>query len=67
LRDRAAHGHSARDWVRGSPHASADIRALFCNTCDLLGIEWRVMNARNISVARWASAALLDEFVGPKA
>jgi hypothetical protein len=48
-------------------NASADIRALFCDTCDLLGIEWRVMNARNISVARRASVALLDEFVGPKA
>ena len=47
-------------------NASADIRKLFCDTCDLLGIEWRVMNARNISVARRASVARLDEFVGPK-
>jgi hypothetical protein len=47
-------------------NASADIRELFCDTCDLLGIEWRVMNARNISVARRASVARLDEFVGPK-
>jgi len=47
-------------------NASADIRKLFCDACDLLGIEWRVMNARNISVARRASVARLDEFVGPK-
>jgi hypothetical protein len=47
-------------------NASADIRMLFCQACDLLGIEWRVMNARNISVARRASVARLDEFVGPK-
>jgi hypothetical protein len=47
-------------------NASADIRKLFCDTCDLLGIEWRVMNARNISVARRRSVARLDEFVGPK-
>jgi hypothetical protein len=47
-------------------NASADIRKLFCETCDLLGIEWRVMNARNISVARRGSVARLDEFVGPK-
>jgi hypothetical protein len=47
-------------------NASADIRKLFCDTCDLLGIEWRVMNARNISVARRTSVARLDEFVGPK-
>jgi hypothetical protein len=47
-------------------NASVDIRKLFCDTCDLLGIEWRVMNARNISVARRKSVARLDEFVGPK-
>jgi hypothetical protein len=47
-------------------NASADIRKLFCDTCDLLGIEWRVMNARNISVGRRRSVARLDEFVGPK-
>ena len=47
-------------------NASDDIRRLFCDTCDLLDIEWRVMNARNISVARRASVARLDEFVGPK-
>lgn len=47
-------------------NASDDIRGLFCRTCDQLGIEWRRMNARNISVARRASVARLDEFVGPK-
>jgi hypothetical protein len=45
---------------------SADIRGIFCDTCDLLGIEWRVMNAWNISVARRASVARLDKFIGPK-
>jgi|SRR5215216_3332295 len=48
-------------------NASSDIRRIFCDACDLLGIEWRVMNARNISVARRESVARLDEFVGPKA
>jgi hypothetical protein len=47
-------------------NASGDIRMLFCDTCDLLGVEWRVMNARNISVAKRGSVARLDEFVGPK-
>ena len=46
---------------------SDDIRGLFCWACDLLGIEWRVMNAWNISVARRESVARLDEFIGPKA
>jgi hypothetical protein len=47
-------------------NASADIRRLFCAACDLLEVEWRVMNARNISVARRGSVRRLDEFVGPK-
>jgi hypothetical protein len=47
-------------------NASADIRSLFCDTCDLLGVEWRQMNARNISVARRDSVAFLDSFIGPK-
>jgi hypothetical protein len=46
---------------------SADIKRLFCEACDRLGIEWRVMNEQNLSVARRASVARLDEFVGPKA
>jgi hypothetical protein len=48
-------------------NASSDIRGLFCATCDQLGIEWRQMNRRNISVARRDSVARLDEFIGPKA
>lgn len=47
-------------------NASDDIRQIFCDACDLLGIEWRRMNARNISVAKRASVALMDELVGPK-
>ena len=46
--------------------ASDDIRRIFCAACDQLGVEWRVMNARNTPVARRASVARLDEFVGPK-
>lgn len=45
---------------------SEDIRRIFCETCDFLGIEWRQMNRQNISVARRASVARLDEFIGPK-
>lgn len=46
---------------------SDDIKGIFCEACDMLGIEWRVMNRWTISVARRASVARLDEFVGPKA
>ncbi|HEY4915913.1 MAG TPA: hypothetical protein VIH92_03335 [Solirubrobacteraceae bacterium] len=47
-------------------NASGDIRDLFTAACDLLGIEWRQMNARNISIARHESVSRLDGFVGPK-
>ena len=46
---------------------SADIRRLFCEHCDLLGIEWTQSNTRNISIARRDSVDLLDQMVGPKA
>jgi hypothetical protein len=61
------------NWVNGTPYpryhfsnASADIRALFGYACDLLGVDWRPNNARNLSVARRDSVKKLDEFVGPK-
>ncbi len=45
---------------------SDDIRAIFCEACDAVGVEWRRMSATTISVARRASVARLDELVGPK-
>src|SRR4051812_24986651 len=45
---------------------SPDIRALFCEYCDRLGIRWTQSNHRNISVSHRESVAKLDEFVGPK-
>src|SRR5206468_118950 len=36
---------------------SADIRALFCEYCDRLGIRWTQSNARNISVSHRTSVA----------
>lgn len=46
---------------------SEDIKRIFCDACDALGVEWKRMNAKSISVARRASVARLDEWVGPKA
>jgi hypothetical protein len=61
------HSRKRYEYVRYNfSNRSADIRGIFCDTCDLLGVEWRVMNASNISVARRASVARLDEFIGPK-
>jgi hypothetical protein len=45
---------------------SADIRRIFCEHCELLGIRWTQSNPRNISVSHRRSVALLDEFIGPK-
>jgi hypothetical protein len=45
---------------------SADIKRIFTDALDQLGIAWRVMNRKTISVARREAVAALDEFVGPK-
>ena len=45
---------------------SDDIRDLFCEYCDKVGVRWRQMNRWNISVARCESVARMDRFVGPK-
>ena len=45
---------------------SADIREIFCEHCDLLGIRWTQSSFKNISVAHRDSVAILDQFVGPK-
>ena len=46
---------------------SADIRALFCESCEQLGLRWSQSNHRNISISHRHSVALLEEHVGPKA
>jgi hypothetical protein len=45
---------------------SEDIKRIFCESLDALGIEWTRPCDREIAVYRKASTALLDEFVGPK-
>ncbi|MDH6626986.1 hypothetical protein M2271_004809 [Streptomyces sp. LBL] len=45
---------------------SGDITRLFTDTLDHVGVAWKQANARNISVARKASVALMDAHVGPK-
>jgi hypothetical protein len=47
-------------------NASDDIRKLFTDALDRLGIEWRRSNKRIISIAKKEAVARLDEFVGPK-
>jgi hypothetical protein len=45
---------------------SADIRRIFCDACDQVGIRWSRSSWRNISISHRSSVALLDSFVGPK-
>jgi hypothetical protein len=46
---------------------SADIRRLFCEYCERLGVRWTQSSHRNISVSHRESVATLDAFIGPKA
>jgi hypothetical protein len=45
---------------------SADIRGIFCDHCELLGIRWTQSNPRNISISHRDSVAALESLVGPK-
>jgi hypothetical protein len=45
---------------------SEDIKSIFCDALDQLGISWRRDGDQNISIARRESVTLLDTFVGPK-
>jgi hypothetical protein len=60
-------GRNNWSWPRYAfSNLSDDIRAIFCNACDLLGVRWTKSGQRNIYVSRKADVAKLDEFIGPK-
>lgn len=46
---------------------SEDLRAIFCEACDIYGVAWRQSNWRTISISRRPDVAKLDLVVGPKA
>ncbi|HEX6456287.1 MAG TPA: hypothetical protein VF009_07185 [Solirubrobacterales bacterium] len=59
-------------WTRRAPryafsNRSEDIKQLFCESCDALGIKWTRPSNMQIAIYRKASVAILDEFVGAKA
>jgi hypothetical protein len=55
------------EWTRYSfSNLSQDIRNLFCESCDALGIDWTQSNHRTIQVARRRSVTRLETFIGPK-
>jgi hypothetical protein len=47
-------------------NVSDDIRSIFCEALDQVGVAWRQDGRNVISVARRDAVALLDTFVGPK-
>lgn len=58
--------------VRAAPrylfsNCSENIKKLFCDSCDALGIRWTRPSDTQIAIYRKESVAILDEFVGPKA
>jgi hypothetical protein len=58
-------------YVRRAPryafsNRSEDIKRLFCESCDAVGVRWTRPSDRQIAIYRKESVALLDEFVGPK-
>ena len=46
---------------------SGDIKRIFTDACDLLGLHWTKAGSRTIYVSRKADVDRLDRFVGPKA
>jgi transposase-like protein len=65
-RVRGANGQSYAYTRYQFSNRSDDIKQLFIDACDRLGIETRRMNAVTISVATRRGVERLDAFVGPK-
>jgi len=47
-------------------NASDDIRGLFTDACDAVGVQWTRANERVVAVSRRADVAIMDRFIGPK-
>ena len=55
-------------WPRYSfMQVSDDIRRIFCEACDLIGVRWTASGKHTVYVSRKADVARLDDFIGPKA
>ncbi|HLY50692.1 MAG TPA: hypothetical protein VKR21_16000 [Solirubrobacteraceae bacterium] len=50
----------------GFTQVSDDIRGIFCQACDLMGLRWTRAGQRTIYISRKSDVALLDQFIGPK-
>jgi hypothetical protein len=45
---------------------SADIRGIFVEHCELVGVRVSRSNHRNLSISHRRSVAILEQIVGPK-
>jgi hypothetical protein len=55
-----------RDYTYQFSNRSDDIRKLFTDACDRLGVEWRQWTRYHVSIARRESVSMLDSFIGQK-
>ena len=63
---RQRRGRSTWEWTRYVfSNRSEDIKDIFCASCDAVDVRW-TRTARDVAVARRASVARLDGFIGPK-
>jgi hypothetical protein len=61
--------NTGRSWSHprySFANKSDDIKRIFCDTCDLVGLHWTRSGEKTIYVSRKDDVALLDRFVGPK-
>jgi hypothetical protein len=61
--------NTGRNWRHprySFSNRSDDIRSIFCDACDLLGVRWTTA-PRTVYVSRVRDVAVLDEFIAPKA
>jgi hypothetical protein len=47
-------------------NASDEIRGLFTDTCEVLGVRWTRTGRRVVAVSRRRDVEYLDTFIGPK-
>ena len=47
-------------------NTSLDIHRLFSDTCDVLGVHWTRISAKNLAVSRRGDVAFIDTFIGAK-
>ena len=59
------HRETVRDWIAGAL-PSDDIRRIFCDACDLLGLRYTLAKGTTINVSRKTDVATLDTFIGSK-